>query len=314
LKVKDLLPGISPPVAYYPGLNALTGSPNATLLLCQLIYWSGKQRDPGGWIYKRAATRNEGAHGKADPADQSLEDETGLNYRDQWVARRQLRTRGFLRERYARSEHRLYYQVDFGTLGQAWKRHLSRSLLESKVAPAKDEDGTCEDGSSLNGTSRDYPETTSEIPATTTSYSTVGFQIAEEIPERIPSTPVEAMQHPDIQTFTQVCGRVPGVDQYRVVIETIRYFRAQKGDKAVEYLRPFWLSWSARRRRSDGRPYDPASLTWLTEWAVNGAIPTQNGGSNDKNRPHNSQPRAHRATELAADRAAAARINGRRGR
>ena len=52
MKLTDFLQDVGRPVAYYPSMRKITGSTNATILLCQLIYWCGKQRDPNGWIYK----------------------------------------------------------------------------------------------------------------------------------------------------------------------------------------------------------------------------------------------------------------------
>jgi hypothetical protein len=92
----------------------------------------------------------------------------------------------------------------------------------------------------------------------------------------IPETPAQAKEHPDIRAFQAICGRIPGARDYELVISTIRLLRAQHGAKLTETLQPFWLAWSGRKSKS-GRPYDPASLVWLTEWAVNGTIPQANG-------------------------------------
>ena len=94
----------------------------------------------------------------------------------------------------------------------------------------------------------------------------------------MPRTPAEAMAHPDLQVFAEVTGgRIPGMAQYQTVIEAIRLLRAREklGEAELrETLTPYWLAWSSRKRR-DGRPYDPANITWLTEWALNGMIPLQ---------------------------------------
>jgi hypothetical protein len=37
---------------YYPGLDDFLGSRNASLILCDLMGWRGKGKDPDGWIYK----------------------------------------------------------------------------------------------------------------------------------------------------------------------------------------------------------------------------------------------------------------------
>jgi hypothetical protein len=78
LRLTDFLADAGRPVAYYPRLRELTGSISATLLLCQLIYWHGKQRDPSGWIYKRTMPLQDDPRGNVDPSNQSLANETGL--------------------------------------------------------------------------------------------------------------------------------------------------------------------------------------------------------------------------------------------
>ena len=93
-----------------------------------------------------------------------------------------------------------------------------------------------------------------------------------------PNTPKEAMDHPDVKAFAAVTdGRIPGAAQYQAVIEAVRLVRAREKldeEGLREYLAQFWLAWSGRKRK-DGRPYDPGNITWLTEWALNGAIPLQ---------------------------------------
>jgi hypothetical protein len=92
----------------------------------------------------------------------------------------------------------------------------------------------------------------------------------------LPATPAEAMLHPDVRVFTAATGgRIPGLREYRTVIETVRFLRAREklDDPGLAgYLKPYWLAWSGRKRL-DGRPYDPANLSWLTEWALNGHVP-----------------------------------------
>jgi hypothetical protein len=101
-----------------------------------------------------------------------------------------------------------------------------------------------------------------------------------EDPLALPTSPAEAMQHPDVRVFAAVTGgRIPGLSQYQTVIGTVRFLRAREklDDAALQaYLAPYWLAWSSRKRL-DGRPYDPGNITWLAEWAVNGSIPTPGG-------------------------------------
>ena len=84
------------------------------------------------------------------------------------------------------------------------------------------------------------------------------------------------MLHPDVRVFAAVTGgRIPGLSQYRPVIDAVRFLRAREklDDAALRtYLTPYWLAWS-RRTRQDGRPYDPGNKPWLAEWAHNGSIP-----------------------------------------
>jgi hypothetical protein len=102
----------------------------------------------------------------------------------------------------------------------------------------------------------------------------------EEEPRALPVSPVEAMLHPDVRVFAAVTGgRIPGLSQYRSVIDAVRFLRArEKVDDARlgVYLAPYWLAWSSRKRQ-DGRPYDPGNISWLTEWALNGSIPPPGG-------------------------------------
>jgi len=81
MKLTELLQDVGRPVAYYPAMRKITGSAEATLLLCQLIYWCGKQNDPGDWVYKTA---------------DDIEEETGLTYDEQRLARNKLASRGLI--------------------------------------------------------------------------------------------------------------------------------------------------------------------------------------------------------------------------
>jgi hypothetical protein len=97
------------------------------------------------------------------------------------------------------------------------------------------------------------------------------------IPDWIPETPIEAKDHPGIQVYERVAGRVPGSRDYKTVVETVRFLaRNRSPDELVDYLAPFWLAWSSRKTR-DGRPYAAGNIAWLTEWAVNDEIPRDDG-------------------------------------
>lgn len=110
------------------------------------------------------------------------------------------------------------------------------------------------------------------------SLSDSGGEGVGEEPFPMPETPAQAMQHPDIITFQQACGRIPGERDYVGVIETIQFLSKKhgKGEQLVEYLKPYWLAWSTRKSR-ENKPYKQSSLVWLFEWAMNGEIPKANG-------------------------------------
>jgi len=105
MKLTDFLENIGRPIAYYPSLRIITGSTPATILLCQFIYWRGKESDPNGWLYKSL---------------DDIEDETGLSHNEQKTAREKLKKAGLLQEHYARIDHQLWFRVDLDRLNQEW--------------------------------------------------------------------------------------------------------------------------------------------------------------------------------------------------
>jgi hypothetical protein len=85
------------PIAYFPSLAPYVGGANAAILCCQLVYWTPRAKDPDGWIYKEQL---------------DIMAETGLSRDEQRSARRALKTRGLLLERYDRLNHRLSLKID----------------------------------------------------------------------------------------------------------------------------------------------------------------------------------------------------------
>jgi len=105
MKLTDFLQDVGRPIAYYPALRRVTGSTNATILLCQFIYWRGKEASGDGWLYKTA---------------EEIEAETGLSYNEQKTARRDLVTTGILQEHYARLDHEMRFKIDLDALNSKW--------------------------------------------------------------------------------------------------------------------------------------------------------------------------------------------------
>jgi hypothetical protein len=105
MKLTDFLSGVGRPVAYYPSLRRITGSTNATIFLCQLIYWKGKEADPNGWLYKES---------------DEIEVETGLSYGEQKTARRLLVEAGIIEEHYARLDHQMRFRLNLDVINEKW--------------------------------------------------------------------------------------------------------------------------------------------------------------------------------------------------
>lgn len=102
MRPSDLALDFGNPVAYYPGLVKYLGSVNAVLMFCQFFYLSGKEASPLG-IYKSV---------------EDIESETGLSYREQVTARKQLTSRGILIETTKRLEHKIYFRIDADKLDE----------------------------------------------------------------------------------------------------------------------------------------------------------------------------------------------------
>lgn len=106
MKPTDVFQNLGRPVAYYPGLRKITGSTTATILLCQFLYWRGKESDPNGWLFKDSF---------------ELEEETGLTYEEQKVARRYLRERGYLIEKQAKLRHKIGFKLNIKNINKDWE-------------------------------------------------------------------------------------------------------------------------------------------------------------------------------------------------
>jgi hypothetical protein len=96
----DLVRDFGKPVAYYPGLVKYLGSVNAVLMFCQLFYWTGKEASELG-VYKSV---------------EDIEAETGMGYREQATARKQLVGKGVLIETHKRLEHKIFFKIDVDVL------------------------------------------------------------------------------------------------------------------------------------------------------------------------------------------------------
>ncbi len=106
MKMIEILPEIGSPVAFHPELVSIVGSHEAAVLICQLTYWTGKQHNRDGWIYK---TQEEWFF------------ETLLTEKQQQTARELLIERGFIEERLRGIPARLEYRLVDGALNAVWE-------------------------------------------------------------------------------------------------------------------------------------------------------------------------------------------------
>ena len=104
MRLSDFITDVGQSLSYYPSIARLVGVKEC-VLLCQFIYWKGKQTDPDGWIYK---TRED------------IRDETGMSFREQETARNSLRSKKLLDDKYDRLNHQLFFRVNFETLNELW--------------------------------------------------------------------------------------------------------------------------------------------------------------------------------------------------
>lgn len=115
MKLTDYIPNAGRVVAYYPKLKKLTGSTNATILLCQLLYWTDKVDD--GRVFK-------------DSYD--IEEETGLTYHEQKTARNILLDLGLTEETYHRLDHKIEFIINQDEFRQQWEECTGEIVGEIK--------------------------------------------------------------------------------------------------------------------------------------------------------------------------------------
>ncbi len=115
MKLTEFLENIGRPVAYYPSLVKLTGSVTSVIFLCQLLYWRGKQSDPEGWIYKTQA---------------EIAEETGLTRYEQETARKILKEKGLLIEKFADVPRKLYFLPCIDRINDLWLKMRNSSVAE----------------------------------------------------------------------------------------------------------------------------------------------------------------------------------------
>lgn len=112
MKLTDIFRGIDEigkEVRFYPKLNVITGSNNASLLLCYLIGWCGNQADKKeGWMCQ---------------SNSDISEQTGLTRKEQQSARKALKKLGVIEEQLRGIPRTTYYRLKIDTLNEIWNRY-----------------------------------------------------------------------------------------------------------------------------------------------------------------------------------------------
>lgn len=257
------------PVAYHPKLAKAVGGVKQAVFICQFLYWHGKGADGDGWIYKSQA---------------EIEEETGLSRYEQETVRKTLGKLEVLNEKLAGLPATLHYRLDFENL---YNKIAETYLPSMRKYPILDADET--------------PNQTGTIPQTLIgaeiTHKTTSGITADAFP-LLPLTPLEASKHPDIQLFQRVSRIFPGVNDYRIVIDAVRFLRQTHPHETEleSYLTPFWLAWD-NLKRTDGKPANKTNPTWLTEWAVQNRIPDPRTATAQAQAPASVAYAVHQITE-----------------
>lgn len=170
MKLSDFLTDIGKPIAFYPGLRQITKSITATLFLCQFIYWTGKEANKDGWIYKSAV---------------EIEGETGMTYEEQKTARKYLLREGLIEEKYRRDIHKMYFRVLFDNVDLKWEGASSESPIGQNHAPEQGNATFGKKAMARSLTTENTTETTSENTITDDKSSETIYEDCDDYGEPV---------------------------------------------------------------------------------------------------------------------------------
>ncbi len=129
-------------VAYYPNLNRITGNINATLMLCQMLYWEGKgMEELEGWQWRTV---------------EEWKEQTGLSRDQQQHARKVLVRKGLIEEDLRGFPKTVHYLLDHAALLTAWSQLLRGNTMEDKEDLARDAYGQFISESEDDGSTDDW--------------------------------------------------------------------------------------------------------------------------------------------------------------
>lgn len=98
------------PVAYHPILAKKLGGVEEAIFVSQMLYWTGRGKLAGGWIFKNQA---------------DIESETGLSRRNQETARKRLKKLGVLSEELRGIPAILHYRINLDELAKLFNPQTS---------------------------------------------------------------------------------------------------------------------------------------------------------------------------------------------
>jgi DNA-binding transcriptional regulator GbsR (MarR family) len=199
VRLTDFLSEVGRPLSYYPSLKKITGSTVATIFLTQFVYWTGKQNDPEGWIYK---TQDE------------IGEETGLSRSEQETARRQLKLKGLIEEDYKGLPRKLYYRVNIAKINDLWSVVSAEALKNHNNAGIQHycmRESSKQECYNPANKSAEIQQTITEITSentsentTTTTTTPVGVSSREKEKKDIPTKAVSPLSETDTETVREI--------------------------------------------------------------------------------------------------------------
>jgi hypothetical protein len=138
------------PIAYHPMLAKALGGVVEAVFASQLLYWTGKGKIAGNWIYKTQA---------------EMEEETGLTRSNQETARKTLIKMGILEEARRGVPGRMHYRLDLDKLADLLTMRKPHNVETPQCEMGEPDNVQCGNPAMYNA------ETPQCIPETTTDYA-----------------------------------------------------------------------------------------------------------------------------------------------
>jgi len=169
------LTNVGHPVAYYPRLARFFGSVNVAILFAQLHYWSQRGESDLG----------------THKSSEQFSEETGLSYREQVTARKQLREAGFLIETHRRLEHRVYYRLNLEAVDAAFDAWTE---AQTKAHSPNDENAVRENTNPQSGSDAERTPgvADSSLDELRQTQSVISTETPHKTPTETPSTAAKA--------------------------------------------------------------------------------------------------------------------------